>query len=157
MAVILYCRVSTADQTLEHQRTQAEGAGFRFDEVIADYGVSGISTTLRERPELNVELSLPIFRLALAVFIPWRGAAGFDRRAGWHPRRWWVGSRAAPALFFLALLPGGAVELPGRSRLALSIFVTLTRARGGAERRRRRFIFAGIVFDLIGGFGGCGV
>ena len=35
---------------------------------------------------LNVELSLPIFRLALAVFIPWRGAAGFDRRAGWHPR-----------------------------------------------------------------------
>ena len=51
MAVILYCRVSTADQTLEHQRTQAEGAGFQFDEVIADYGVSGISTTLRERPE----------------------------------------------------------------------------------------------------------
>ena len=35
---------------------------------------------------LNVELSLPIFRLALAVFIPWRGAAGFDRRSGWHPR-----------------------------------------------------------------------
>ena len=31
-------------------------------------------------------LSLPIFRLALAVFIPWRGADGFDRRAGWHPR-----------------------------------------------------------------------
>ena len=26
------------------------------------------------------------FRLALAVFIPWRGADGFDRRAGWHPR-----------------------------------------------------------------------
>ena len=23
---------------------------------------------------------------ALAVFIPWRGADGFDRRAGWHPR-----------------------------------------------------------------------
>ena len=31
---------------------------------------------------LDVELSLPIFRLALAVFIPWRGADGFDRRAG---------------------------------------------------------------------------
>ena len=28
---------------------------------------------------LNGELSLPIFRLALAVFIPWRGAAGFAR------------------------------------------------------------------------------
>ena len=51
---------------------------------------------------LNVELSLPIFRLALAVFIPWRGAAGFDRRSGWHPRGWCVGSRAAPTLFFLA-------------------------------------------------------
>ena len=24
--------------------------------------------------------------LALAVFIPWRGAEGSDRRAGWHPR-----------------------------------------------------------------------
>ena len=35
---------------------------------------------------LNVELSLPIFRLALAVFIPWRGADGFDWRSGWHPR-----------------------------------------------------------------------
>jgi hypothetical protein len=35
---------------------------------------------------LNGELSLPIFRLALAVFIPWRGAAGFDRPSGWHPR-----------------------------------------------------------------------
>ena len=35
---------------------------------------------------LNVELSLPIFRLALAVFIPWRGADGFDRPSGWHPR-----------------------------------------------------------------------
>ena len=45
--------------------------------------------TWRRRPSagwVNVELSLPIFRLALAVFIPWRGADGFDRRAGWHPR-----------------------------------------------------------------------
>src|SRR5271156_853455 len=32
---------------------------------------------------LNVELSLPIFRLD---FIPWRGADGVDRRSGWHPR-----------------------------------------------------------------------
>ena len=37
----------------------------------------------------------------LAVFIPWRGADGFDRRAGWHPRSWCVGSRAAPAFSFL--------------------------------------------------------
>lgn len=51
MAIILYARVSTADQTLDHQHTQAEQAGFAIDTVIADHGVSGVSTTLRERPE----------------------------------------------------------------------------------------------------------
>lgn len=48
---ILYARVSTADQTLDHQRSQAEAAGFEIDEVIADHGVSGVSTMLRDRPE----------------------------------------------------------------------------------------------------------
>lgn len=48
---ILYARVSTTDQTLDHQREQAEAAGFVIDEVIADHGVSGLSTTLQERPE----------------------------------------------------------------------------------------------------------
>ncbi|WP_294620025.1 recombinase family protein [uncultured Roseovarius sp.] len=48
---ILYARVSTADQTLDHQKAQAEAAGFEIDEVIADHGVSGVSTTLQERPE----------------------------------------------------------------------------------------------------------
>ncbi|MEB8389080.1 recombinase family protein [Rhodobacteraceae bacterium KMM 6894] len=48
---IFYARVSTADQNLEHQRTQAEEAGFKFDRVYADHGVSGISTTLAERAE----------------------------------------------------------------------------------------------------------
>ena len=51
MTTILYSRVSTADQTLEHQREQAEMAGFKIDQVIADHGVSGVSTTLREREE----------------------------------------------------------------------------------------------------------
>jgi putative DNA-invertase from lambdoid prophage Rac len=51
MRTVLYCRVSTADQTLDHQRTQAEAAGFRFDEVVADHGISGVRTALRERPE----------------------------------------------------------------------------------------------------------
>lgn len=51
MQTVLYARVSTADQTLAHQRTQAEAAGFTFDAVIADHGVSGVSTKLRERPE----------------------------------------------------------------------------------------------------------
>lgn len=48
---VLYARVSTADQTLNHQRTQAEAAGFKIDKVIADEGVSGVSTKLAERPE----------------------------------------------------------------------------------------------------------
>jgi hypothetical protein len=51
MSTILYARVSTADQNLDHQKTQAEGAGFVIDTVVADHGVSGISTTLAERPE----------------------------------------------------------------------------------------------------------
>jgi len=48
---ILYARVSTTDQTLDHQKTQAQAAGFVIDEVVADHGVSGLSTTLQERPE----------------------------------------------------------------------------------------------------------
>lgn len=48
---ILYARVSTADQTIGHQRTQAEAAGFAIDEVVADVGVSGLSVPLAERPQ----------------------------------------------------------------------------------------------------------
>ena len=48
---ILYARVSTKDQTLDHQKTQAEAAGFKIDEVVSDHGVSGISTRLKERTE----------------------------------------------------------------------------------------------------------
>ena len=48
---ILYARVSTTDQTLAHQKTQAEAAGFTIDEVVSDNGVSGVSTALAERPE----------------------------------------------------------------------------------------------------------
>ncbi len=48
---ILYARVSTKDQTLDHQKTQAEAAGFKIDEVVSDHGVSGISTRLKERAE----------------------------------------------------------------------------------------------------------
>ena len=36
-------------------------------------------------PPPDDDLQWPL-RLALAVFIPRRGAAGFDRRAGWRPR-----------------------------------------------------------------------
>ena len=48
---VLYARVSTVEQTLAHQRAHAEAAGFRLDEVVADHGVSGVHTMLRERPE----------------------------------------------------------------------------------------------------------
>ena len=51
MKTVLYCRVSTADQTLEHQRVQGEAVGYRFDEVVADHGISGVRTGLRDRPE----------------------------------------------------------------------------------------------------------
>lgn len=49
---ILYARVSTTEQTIEHQRTQAESAlGLTFDVVLEDHGVSGVSTKLRERKQ----------------------------------------------------------------------------------------------------------
>ena len=51
MATVLYARVSTIDQTAEHQRTQAEQAGFVIDHVVTDNGVSGVNTRLAERPQ----------------------------------------------------------------------------------------------------------
>jgi DNA invertase Pin-like site-specific DNA recombinase len=51
MATVLYARVSTGDQTIEHQRTQAEAAGFAIDHVVWDNGVSVIATRLVDRKE----------------------------------------------------------------------------------------------------------
>ncbi|HEY5330795.1 MAG TPA: recombinase family protein [Acidobacteriaceae bacterium] len=51
MATILYARVSTLEQTIDHQRTQAEAAGFKIDKVISDNGVSGVNVPLAERPQ----------------------------------------------------------------------------------------------------------
>src|SRR5215204_3855011 len=51
MKTILYARVSTADQTIAHQRKQAEAAGFQIDTVVADEDVSGVHTRLADRPE----------------------------------------------------------------------------------------------------------
>jgi putative DNA-invertase from lambdoid prophage Rac len=50
MRTFLYARVSDASQTLDHQRTHAEAVGFNIDEVIADHGVSGVTTKLADRP-----------------------------------------------------------------------------------------------------------
>jgi len=51
MTTILYARVSTVDQTIAHQLFQAKAAGFDIDEVVADEGVSGVTTRLVERTE----------------------------------------------------------------------------------------------------------
>nr|WP_306142779.1 recombinase family protein [Roseibium sp. MMSF_3412] len=51
MATFFYARVSTIEQVLDHQVEQAEAAGFVFDEIIADHGVSGIQHKLLDRPE----------------------------------------------------------------------------------------------------------
>jgi putative DNA-invertase from lambdoid prophage Rac len=51
MASILYGRVSTIEQTAEHQLTQAEAAGFKVSEAVFDNGSSGVSTRLVERPD----------------------------------------------------------------------------------------------------------
>jgi putative DNA-invertase from lambdoid prophage Rac len=50
MRTFLYARVSDANQTIEHQRSHAEAAGFKIDEVIADHGISGVTTKLADRP-----------------------------------------------------------------------------------------------------------
>lgn len=51
MARIFYGRVSTIEQTSEHQLKQATAAGFKIDEAVFDNGSSGLATRLTERPE----------------------------------------------------------------------------------------------------------
>lgn len=53
MRTFFYARVSTRDQTIDHQITQARKAGFKFDDrdVLVDEGVSGVSVPLKERPQ----------------------------------------------------------------------------------------------------------
>jgi putative DNA-invertase from lambdoid prophage Rac len=48
---IFYARVSTTEQTIEHQEKQARAAGYDIDLVISDAGVSGVSVPLADRPE----------------------------------------------------------------------------------------------------------
>ena len=51
MTNILYARVSTIEQTIDHQLAHARSAGLVIDDVVSDNGVSGVSTRLAERPE----------------------------------------------------------------------------------------------------------
>ena len=48
---IFYARVSTTEQTIDHQEAQARSAGFDIDMVISDAGVSGVSVPLANRPQ----------------------------------------------------------------------------------------------------------
>ncbi|MEO9607785.1 MULTISPECIES: recombinase family protein [Alphaproteobacteria] len=50
---VLYVRVSTAEQTSDHQLAQARSAGFDIadDHVITDHGVSGVKVKLAERDQ----------------------------------------------------------------------------------------------------------
>lgn len=46
---ILYVRVSTTEQTSDHQLEHARKAGFQVDHVLTDHGTSGATTKLAER------------------------------------------------------------------------------------------------------------
>lgn len=46
---ILYSRVSTSEQTSDHQLEQARKAGFQIDQVVTDHGTSGVTTKLADR------------------------------------------------------------------------------------------------------------
>lgn len=48
---VLYARVSTIEQTIDHQEAHARAAGFDINEVVADHGVSGTNTKLAARPQ----------------------------------------------------------------------------------------------------------
>ena len=48
---ILYARVSTAEQTIALQETEARRAGFVPDYVLQDRGVSGVNVKLADRPQ----------------------------------------------------------------------------------------------------------
>jgi putative DNA-invertase from lambdoid prophage Rac len=50
MRTFLYARVSDLTQTIDHQRSHAEAAGFKIDEVISNNGISGVTTKLSDRP-----------------------------------------------------------------------------------------------------------
>lgn len=75
---ILYARVSTLDQTAEHQRAQAEQAGYKIDKVITDNGVSGVSTKLAERPQ--GKRLFDILRPGDTLVVRWVDRLGRDYR-----------------------------------------------------------------------------
>ena len=73
---VLYARVSTADQTAAHQKTQAEAAGFTIDQVVSDDGVSGITVPFAERPQAR-RLS-DLLRAGDTLVVRWVDRLGRD-------------------------------------------------------------------------------
>lgn len=76
MLTVLYARVSTLDQTVAHQQTQAEAAGFVIDQVVADVGVSGVTVRLRDRPQGR--RLLDILRAGDVLVVRWLDRLGRD-------------------------------------------------------------------------------
>jgi DNA invertase Pin-like site-specific DNA recombinase len=76
MTTFLYARVSTSEQTLDHQLTQARAAGYAIDDdhVIADHGVSGVSTKLAERE--NGKLLFKLLRKGDVLVVRWLDRLG---------------------------------------------------------------------------------
>lgn len=72
---VLYARVSTADQTVGHQKTTAEAKGYVFDEVVTDDGVSG-SVSLKDRPQGKRLLDL--LRRGDTLVVRWVDRLGRD-------------------------------------------------------------------------------
>lgn len=75
---ILYARVSSAEQTVEHQLAQAEKAGFHVDKVITDNGVSDLTTKLVERPQ--GKRLFDILRPGDTLVVRWVDRLGRDYR-----------------------------------------------------------------------------
>jgi Resolvase, N terminal domain len=76
LTTFLYARVSTSEQTLNHQLTQARQVGYVIhdDNVIADHGVSGVSTKLFERE--NGELLFKLLRKGDVLVVRWLDRLG---------------------------------------------------------------------------------
>ena len=73
---VLYTRVSTADQTIDHQLTHAEEAGFVIDQVVSDEGVSGIAVPFADRPQAR--RLFDVLRAGDTLVVRWVDRLGRD-------------------------------------------------------------------------------
>jgi putative DNA-invertase from lambdoid prophage Rac len=76
MVQFFYSRVSTADQHIEHQKIQAEAAGFKIDRVVADDAVSGVTTRFADRP--NGRRLFDMLREGDTLVVRWVDRLGRD-------------------------------------------------------------------------------